>query len=397
MPTAKSVAEQRSLLIIDDEPLQRMYVREIARKAGFEVGEAATIEEATAAMAERKYNAVVLDLSLGDRDGVEVIRNIADGDHKPQLIVISGCEDRIRDSVISFAKAVGMPTIGELRKPIDIPVFKRALASVTATINSNAIKLAAPKKADIGRDDLAEAISSGAIFPVYQPQVDMKTGTVVGIETLARWHSKAFGSVSPVDFVPLADKFDLSGMFTTAILERAVADASKWCKMKPDLRIAVNVPANVLLDLRFPDETAALLDRYGMPPENLVIEVTESIALSDLVAHAQVMCRLRIKRIHLSLDDFGTEFSSLVALRRFPFTELKIDREFVTNADRDPYSWEIAKGIIAMAKKLKIRTVAEGVETQAVADMLTAEGADVGQGWLYARPVMAEEIAGRLG
>ncbi len=193
-------------------------------------------------------------------------------------------------------------------------------------------------------------------------------------------------------FIPLAEKFDLSGQLTTAVLNRAISAASGWCKKMPALRVAVNVPADVLLDVDFPDEVMEILAKYNMPPDNLFIEVTESTALSDVIVHADVMCRLRIKHINLSLDDFGTGYSSLVALRRFPFSEVKIDREFVSNADRDPYSWEIVKGTVAMASAMGFRTVAEGVETQTVADMLIKQGVDVAQGWLYARPAVSDEI-----
>ena len=386
----EAAARRRSLLIVDDEELQRTFLGEVARRAGFDVADAATMQEAEMCMVQRPYDAVIVDLSLGNHDGVEVIRSIADRDQKPQLIVISGCEDRIRDAVISFAKAAGFPTLGELRKPLDIVRFKQTIAGITSLTD----RKAEPKFTQpvIWREDIQAAIANGDIFTVYQPQVSMKTGGIVGIEALSRWNHKTYGSIPPVVFIPLADKFDLSGPLTTAVLNRTISAASGWCKKMPALRVAVNVPANVLLDVDFPDEVMEILAKYNMPPDNLVIEVTESTALSDVIVHADVMCRLRIKRINLSLDDFGTGYSSLVALRRFPFSEVKIDREFVSNADRDPYSWEIVKGTVAMASAMGLRTVAEGVETQTVADMLTKQGVDVGQGWLYARPAVWDEI-----
>jgi len=139
-----------------------------------------------------------------------------------------------------------------------------------------------------------------------------------------------------------------------------------------------------------------MLGRVGLPPGNLTLELTESAALEDIAASIDVMCRLRIGGVHLSLDDYGTGFSSLARLRASPVGELKIDRSFVTNMDTDNYSNIIVQATIAMAKKIGMRIVAEGIETKAVADMLAREGADIGQGYLYARPMVAAEIAPRL-
>ncbi len=388
------IAARRTLLVVDDEDVQRMHIRAVAGNAGFDVDEAPSMQEAIRLVAEKDYDVVTVDLSLGDRDGVEVIRDIARSGKRPDVVVVSGREDRIRDAVVRFGRAAGLSVIGEFKKPVRAAEFKQCLAAATLQAERKAERESAMS---IPPEDVRAAIAAGDIRPVYQPQVAMETGEIVGVEALARWISSVHGAVPPEVFVEIAEKNGFAKDLARLMLERVVADAAPWCVRQPELRVAVNVSAAVLSDLAFPEEVMAALKAVEMRPDNLVIEVTESTALSDIVNNADVMSRLCIKGVALSLDDFGTGYGSLKTLQAYPgFEEIKIDRGFVADAHRDPNAWTIVQATIALAKARSMRIVAEGIETEVVAGLLRDGGVDCGQGYLYGRPMVAAEFGLRL-
>jgi EAL domain-containing protein (putative c-di-GMP-specific phosphodiesterase class I) len=383
----------KRLLVIDDDEIQRMHVRGLAQTVGYTVDPAASIAEAQRQMAVCTYDVMVVDLALDGEDGIEVLRAIKAAGQNPEIVVISGSEDRIRDAVVGYGRAMGLSMLGELRKPMQPTQFKTYLSNASQRAVRKAERAAAP---EILRPELMRAISDGAIYASYQPQIDLASGLMVGAEALARWQSPIHGSVPPDIFVAAAERHGLERQLTDLILNQALQAAKPWVARCPNFRVAVNVPATVFSKIEFADSVFAMLSRVGLPPANLTLELTESAAHGDIAASIDVMCRLRIGGVHLSLDDYGTGFSSLARLRASPVGELKIDRSFVTNMDTDNYSNIIVQATIAMAKKIGMRIVAEGIETKAVADMLAREGADIGQGYLYARPMVAAEIAPRL-
>jgi len=388
-----ATAARRSLLVIDDEEVQRMHVQSIARNLGFDVDEAESVRQALDCLAAHDYDAVVVDLSLGDHDGVEVIRNIARSGKRPDVIVLSGHEDRVRDAVVRFGRATGLSVIGQFKKPLKAQEFRQCLANATA----RAEHLAERKIAlDIPVEDVRVAIASGEIIPAYQIQVSLETGAVVGIEALARWRSPKHGSVPPDVFVEIAEKGGLAMALTRNMLTRVIADASPWCGRMQDFRVAVNVSAAVLSDLTFPEQVMAALKAGGMRPQNLTIEVTETTVLSDIINNADVMSRLCIKGISLSLDNFGKGPVSLKTLSDHPFEEIKIDRAFVAEAYRDANAWTIVQATIELAKLRDMRIVAEGIESQVMSDLLRENGVDCGQGYLFGHPIPGAEMAGRL-
>jgi EAL domain-containing protein (putative c-di-GMP-specific phosphodiesterase class I)/ActR/RegA family two-component response regulator len=390
---APATPVRRSLLVIDDEEVQRMHVHSIARNLGFDVDEAESIGQALDCLAARDYDAVVVDLTLGDHDGVEVIRNIARSGKRPDVIVLSGHEDRVRNAVVRFGRATGLSVIGQFQKPLKAPEFRQCLTDATARAEREAERKIA---LDIPVADVRVAIANGEIVPVYQVQVSLETGAVVGVEALPRWRSPQHGSVPQDVIVEIAEKGGLAMALTRNMLTGVIADATPWCDRVQDFRVAVNVSAAVLSDLTFPDEVMAALKAGGMRPENLTIEVTETTALSDIVNNADVMSRLCIKGISLSLDDFGKGSGSLKTLTDLPFEEIKIDRAFVVEAYRDTNAWTIVQATIALAKARDMRIVAEGIESHVMLDLLRESGVDCGQGYLFGRPMAAAEIAGRL-
>jgi EAL domain-containing protein (putative c-di-GMP-specific phosphodiesterase class I) len=386
--------ENGRLLVIDDDRMQRMLIGEVGRRNGFAVDVAATTEEAFEALATNDYATVAVDLSLGESDGVEIIRYIASTGQRPAIIVISGFDERIRDAAIRFGASLGLSMVGELRKPVDLGQLRSCLAR--RPTGSAPTAGVAAETARIRRDEIADALARGEIIPHYQPKVSLQSGRTVGVEALARWTSRQHGGVSPSIFVPLAEEYGLADLLTRSMLKQALGDAAAWAARGHNVGVAVNVPAGSLLDAGFPDLVEAELAAAGLQSSLLTIEVTESTAMSEQSVTSGVLTRLRIKGVQLALDDFGTGYSSLSSLLRMPFGELKIDKSFVQACDRDSYAWKIVRATLSLAREFGMTTVAEGVETSTVAAMLRMAQCDIAQGYHYSRPLTRAALEARL-
>lgn len=385
----------RGLLIVDDDRAQRLLLAQIGQRCGYVVDTAGSVAEASDLMAERDHATVILDLSLGTGDGVEVLRNLAAQGRRPGILVISGFDERIRDAAVRFAQTVGLATIGTLHKPLNLQRLRELLLQAAL----RAPELGAPDKAAFSftADDVARALEAGEITPVYQPKVDLLTGRIAGVEALARWTSPVHGRVPPSVFVDVAERGGLAEPLTRVMLHRAVSDAATWDPTSTKVSLAVNVPPFALDDLSWPDHVEAELAAAGIPPGLLTLEVTESTIMSDAARASDVLTRLRIKGVQLSLDDFGTGYSSLLSLLRLPFTELKLDRSFVQRCDADPYALKIVRAMLSLAREFGMKTVAEGIETESVATLLREAHCDLGQGYFFGRPLHLRDLQELIG
>ena len=243
---------------------------------------------------------------------------------------------------------------------------------------------------------LRRALERGEFTLHYQPQVDMKTGLITGTEALVRWLDPEEGLISPARFIPVAEETGLIVPIGEWVLRTACAQARAWQDAGHTLTIAVNLSARQLQQNDLSQRVAALMKEYGVGPGMLEIELTESMLAGD---HSTTEVRLRELKalgIALSIDDFGTGYSSLAYLKRFPIDILKIDQSFVRDIPHDRNDMEIAATIIAMAHTLKLRVVAEGVETPEQLAFLKERECDAWQGYLYSKPLPAEEFAMRF-
>ena len=245
--------------------------------------------------------------------------------------------------------------------------------------------------------DLRHAIADGQMRLHYQPKVDAASGAIVGAEALVRWQHPQRGLVPPGDFIPLAEETGLIGPLTDWVLDTACADQHQRADAGlPVLPVSVNLAAPAFADAALPDRLLRLLARHDLTPACLVLEVTESLLMSDVDRAVQRLGALRAQGFAISLDDFGTGYSSLSYLNRFPVDELKIDRSFINEVARGGRHSAIAASIIALGREFGLRVVAEGVETTAQADALLRLGCRQQQGYLHARPMPADAYASRL-
>jgi diguanylate cyclase (GGDEF)-like protein len=242
--------------------------------------------------------------------------------------------------------------------------------------------------------DLRRAIDNGEMSLHFQPQVGAANGFLEGVEALARWHHPEHGSISPGEFIPLAESIGLIGSLTYWVLDESLRQCAAWVKVGLDIKVSVNVSAPNLVDSAFPDKVAALLLQRQLDPERLMLEVTESVFMQEPEHSLATLDRLKSMGVSLSIDDFGTGYSSLAYLKRLPVHELKIDQSFIFDMLTDENDAMIVSSTVALAHGLGLKVVAEGVETKEVWDSLKALGCDTIQGYYVGRPMPAEEMLG---
>ncbi|PZA19322.1 putative bifunctional diguanylate cyclase/phosphodiesterase, partial [Modestobacter versicolor] len=241
-------------------------------------------------------------------------------------------------------------------------------------------------------EELRHGLSSGQFVLHHQPQLDIASGRPVGVEALVRWEHPTRGLLGPAEFLPLAEVHGLMGALTDTVLCQAVAQAAAWRRAGHDLRVSVNLSASNLLDTGLPGRVAGLLADHGVPPSAIVLEVTESVLLSDPDRSLTVVAALAALGTTVSIDDFGTGYASLTYLRQLPVAELKLDRSFTADLLTDARAAAIVSSTIGLAHQLGLRVVAEGVEDAATLADLRLLGCDESQGYLHSRPLPADRL-----
>ena len=235
-------------------------------------------------------------------------------------------------------------------------------------------------------DGFERALINNRLHMVYQPKVSLVDGRLQRVEALVRWDDPVFGAVAPSRFVPLAERHGLIDPLTQWGLRTTLRQWLKWCDEGLDTCIAFNISALSLQHLDFPDLVERMCRALEVPPDRLVLELTEG-ATQPLVKLMDTLTRFRIKGIGLALDDFGTGYSSLMQLRQLPFTEVKIDRFFISDMTSSNDSRLIVKATVDLAHGLGLTATAEGIETEEQAVLLRELGCDVGQGYWIAEPL----------
>ncbi len=240
--------------------------------------------------------------------------------------------------------------------------------------------------------ELRSAIEQGGLVVHYQPQVDLRTNTVSGVEALVRWQHPRRGLLGPDQFVPIAEQTGVMRELTASVLEQALAQQRAWLDEGHDLSLAVNVSATNLLDTAFLGDLRRRLDRWRTPPGMLRLEITESVLIAEGSRVGRVIDSLGDLGVKLSLDDFGTGYSPLSYLRELPVAEIKIDRSFVEAMMSDRDTATIVAAVIGLARRLGIEVVAEGIETAGQLEMLRTFDCPFAQGYLFSRPLPAQVV-----
>ncbi|MHB1311034.1 MAG: EAL domain-containing response regulator [Gemmatimonadaceae bacterium] len=378
------------ILLLDDEPFQlRLLTRQLS-EIGFPA--VSSFEHALEALQAIEadvgaFDTVVCDLQMPDMDGVEFIRHLARLKFAGALVLISGEDERLLQSVQKLAEAHRLNVRGAVQKPVNLAHLREFLGGSPSSVRGPR-----GERKSYTSARLAAAIAHGELVNFYQPKVSMRTGALTGVETLVRWRHPEDGLVFPDQFIALAEEHNLIDDLTRAVLTGALRQAHAWDEAGIAVHVAVNVSMDNLASLDFPDFVASAMREAQVPLRALVLEVTESRLMTNAVASLEILTRLRLKHIGLSIDDFGTGHSSLAQLRDIPFDELKVDRGFVHGAAGSPGLHAILDGALGIARQLGMRSVAEGVEDRADWSLLRSLGCDVAQGYFIAKPMPAADL-----
>jgi EAL domain-containing protein (putative c-di-GMP-specific phosphodiesterase class I)/FixJ family two-component response regulator len=380
------------IIVIDDDPFALKLINHQLHAIGFDRVESTTsANDALARMGGGEhFDVVITDLQMPDLDGVEFVRRLTQDRFEGGLVLVSGEDERILQTAERLARAHELNVLGSLHKPVDP---QRLLEMLTRHMQPGGAS-SKPSRRIYGPDELLEGIRAGQLECFCQPKVAMATGEVKGVEMLVRWQHPQDGLVLPDQFIATAEEHGMIDEVTRVVLRQALEQARTWVDAGLELTVAVNVSMDSLSDLRFPDFISQEINRAGVPASTLILEVTESRLMKDIRNALDILARLRLRHVGLSIDDFGTGHSTLVQLRDIPFTELKIDRGFVHGAwQRSSSLGAILASSLDMARRLGMRSVAEGVEDAKDWEFLRRRGCDAAQGFFVAKPMPLHELA----
>jgi EAL domain-containing protein (putative c-di-GMP-specific phosphodiesterase class I) len=305
------------------------------------------------------------------------------------IVIMSGADIKILKSAQELGKSRGLGVAGTLSKPFGLQQMREALQLLA--------KMASPRSrrpvSIVPAHELEVAIHTGQLLLHYQPQLNLHNCQLEGAEALVRWQHPQRGLLMPDAFISLAESSGLIDPLTDWVVAEAIRQTALWHRSGLEIGISVNLSAQTLRQLDLPDDMARATALAGLSPRHVTLEITESKVTEDPEALLDITTRLRLKGFSLAIDDFGTGFSSLTQLRRLPFTELKLDRTFVSGAATDGDARSLLESSVTLAKRLQLKTVAEGIETEDEWNLLVWMGVDLGQGYYMARPMPGENLA----
>lgn len=384
----------RIVLLDDDSFMLRLLTRMLAQLGYSQVVACNCGEEALQQVTGPKcvVDLIFLDINMPGMDGVEFIRRLVECRYSGSVILVSGENRRLLESVEKLIEAHRLTALGHLQKPVKPDELAALISQLEPNVGRRVLSRVATQK--YGIEELRAAITNGELVNHYQPKVALATGEIVGVESLVRWQHRQDGLIFPDQFIALAEEHGMIAKITRVVLAAALKQAKSWAQAGHRLSIAVNVSMYDLTTLDFPDIAAALARAVGIEPHLITLEVTEGQVMRQLSTALDVLTRLRLKRFRLAIDDFGTGHSSLAQLRDLPFDELKVDRGFVHGAAADSTLRAICSASLRMAQQLNMQVVAEGIEDRNDWDFLRQLGCGIGQGYFIARPMPAADLLG---
>ncbi|MDA8450438.1 EAL domain-containing protein [Acidovorax sp. NCPPB 3859] len=379
-----------SVLVVDDSTPQRQHAVRLCHDLGIgQVLEACHGRHALEVIAamDPQPSLVVVDLEMPEMDGIELIEALHQQGLRTPILLLSAHGDALLDSV----QSLGTSVVRGLHKPLASGDLQAVLEEVLSPSAPAAERRRAPRM-PIDAAMLEQAIREGGITPHFQPKADTRTGMLRGVEALARWNHPVLGMVPPDEFIPLAESAGLIHALTLSMMERSFLQCAAWQSRGMRLTLSINLSPQLLALPDIVNEICARQLRYGLAPSQLMLEVTEGSMVETSSAAHSALVRLRLKGFGLSIDDYGTGFSSLQQLSRIPFSELKIDRSFVHGAHRRKSLRVILESALDLARRLNLSTVAEGVEHLEDWRLLQDFGCTSAQGWLIAKAMPGEDL-----
>ncbi|MDX1594191.1 MAG: EAL domain-containing response regulator [Gammaproteobacteria bacterium] len=379
-PTHSSPASP-VVLVIDDDADFLAFACNVIDGLGFQSLQESTASAGLARAIEAAPTAILLDLQMPGCDGIETLRALGEAGCRATVILASGFDGRVLHTAEQVGRDNGLTMGGYLQKPLDLDAFEKSLRDA---VRGNDV---------LDEADLERGIANGELVLHYQPKINLHDDRApANVEALVRWQHPRLGLLYPDRIIPLAERGDLMAPLTRAVVDQALDQVAAWEREGFTVRVAVNIPPELLEDLELPEHLVELAEARQVSLDRLVLEVVETSRIDDNCAAMDVLTRLRLKDVGLAIDDFGTGHSSLLNLYRLPFSELKVDRSFVFRLIEDPEAQAIVGASIDLAHNLRMEACVEGVENEAVLERVRALGADSVQGFHFSRPLPAEKV-----
>lgn len=380
---AKSVNNPNRLLIIDDDTGVREFIADVAQEANYDVYQTSCADDFMDACSSFKQSLIFIDLIMPNKDGIEILRSLAESSIKAKICIMSGMDKKVLQTAERLGKQRGLDMFGTILKPVSVLDLEDTLNQALNVCSS------------LTEAELATAIETQQLVLHYQPKLsfmpDGKTA-IDSVEALVRWQHPQRGLLYPDAFIELAEKTGLITGLTDCVVDLAIAQLKRWLDQGLELSVAINISPQNITDLEMPDKLVSKINKAGLEPKMFIMEITESAVMDNIDMITDVLTRIRIKNLALSIDDFGTGFSSLIQLYRLPFSELKIDRSFVADIEHNEEARIIVKSLVDLAKNLGLSTCAEGVETKTIMDYCKKIGCDRVQGYYISKPIVGCEL-----
>ncbi len=379
------------VLVLEDHGFQRRMALRLLAEIGVDSALEAADGGAALALLEtlpQPPDVVLVDLDMPGMDGIEFIGHVAQRRLARAVALVSALDPALLNTVQTMARAYGLRVLGSIEKPLTAERLRTVLLTYEDLLEDDDLV----EQVEVDLAELELALTRGEVTPWFQPQVEFGNGQVVAVEALARWRRSDGKLVRPLNFVSLLEHEGLAQALTDSMLEQACQWKRRWDGDGMRLRICVNISPVALVDPSAADHYQQIVRDHGVDPADVMLEVTESSLMSDAARGLGVLARLRLKGFGLSIDDFGTGYSSLAQLSQIPFTELKIDRGFVSGAPRQPRKRAVIEASLGLARKLQLQVVAEGVETVEEWQLLAELGCGIAQGHLIAHSTPGEEL-----
>ncbi|CAB3682858.1 EAL domain-containing response regulator [Trinickia soli] len=379
----------RRILVVDDEPfVLKVLVRQLSQLGYQEVLSYEHAQDALEVLQrdDHQVDVVFTDLQMPGMDGVEFLRQLVQRGYDGEVVLVSGEDARILKSAEKLAYSRGLRVLGSLAKPATREQLQQSLRGDA---------LAEPDGEQPGSyppDALRTAIAAGQLITCYQPQVAFATGEVTGVEAKIGWMHPRDGLVTVEPMLGGVEYYGVLNDLTRTLLPTALEQAAQWQHLGDDFRVGVNLSMDDLAALDFPDFIVDAAARARFPLSRLVLEINETRMTRDRLISLDVLTRLRLKRISLLIDDFGTGQSSLAHLRDIPFDELKLDGGFVHGASRDASLNAIVKASLLLARQLNMRTIAQGIDDPEDWNVLRAMSCEVAQGNFVGPPMLGDAL-----
>jgi EAL domain-containing protein (putative c-di-GMP-specific phosphodiesterase class I)/ActR/RegA family two-component response regulator len=382
------------VLVIDDDSDMGAFVAEAAQSLGMRCT-STTDPAQLPALFSPQITLILLDLMMPDIDGIEVLRILSELRCKARIVLMSGLSKRVLETAEKLARALGLTIAGHLQKPFRLAALEELLRGY---IPEQAMTVAEEYiRPEIADAELLRAIRNHEIVLHYQPQIEIATGAVAGLEVLARWQHPEIGLLLPDCFIRRLEDLQWIDEFGWLVADCCLDEVSAFISQGLSIpRIALNVSVQSLRNLRFTETLLEIAKRHGIPAGKIAVEITESRLLNETSTMLDVLTRLRMKNVQLSIDDFGTGYAMMQHLVNIPATELKIDRAFVQNIYLNDSDRVMVEKTIEIGHELGMTVTAEGVENLAQLDFLRQKGCDCAQGYLFSHPLPAPEIASWL-